>query len=134
VWTGIEYQVATHLIYEGMVEEGLTLVKAVRDRYDGFARNPWNEVECGHHYARSLASWGLLIALGGFKFDMVRGEISFQPVVNRDEFSTFWSTGRAWGTYSQRKTADGDYEIGVKVLYGDAEGLKIKACGKEIDL
>jgi uncharacterized protein (DUF608 family) len=134
VWTGIEYQVATHLIYEGMVEEGLTVVKAVRDRYDGIARNPWNEVECGHHYARSLASWGLLIALGGFKFDMVQGEISFEPVMNRDEFSTFWSTGRAWGTYSQRKTATGDYEIGVKVLYGDANGLKVKACGKVIDL
>jgi hypothetical protein len=76
----------------------------------------------------------LLIALGGFKFDMVRGEISFQPVVNRDEFSTFWSTGKAWGTYSQTKTADGDYEIGVKVLYGDAKGIKVRGCGKVVEL
>lgn len=58
VWSGIEYQVATNLIYEGLVEEGLTLVRAVRGRHDGFARNPWNETECGNHYARSMASWG----------------------------------------------------------------------------
>ena len=63
VWTGIEYQVASHLIYEGLLEEGLSVVKAVRDRYDGFRRNPWNEVECGHHYARAMSSWGVLLAL-----------------------------------------------------------------------
>jgi len=39
VWTGIEYQVAAHLIYEGFVEEGLTIVRAVRKRYDGYRRN-----------------------------------------------------------------------------------------------
>ena len=65
VWTGIEYQVAAHLIYEGLVEEGLAIVKAVRDRYDGERRNPWNEVECGNHYARALSSWSLLTALSG---------------------------------------------------------------------
>jgi uncharacterized protein (DUF608 family) len=63
VWTGIEYQVAAHLIYEGSVEEGFRIVRAVRNRYDGERRNPWNEVECGNHYARALASWSLLLAL-----------------------------------------------------------------------
>jgi len=58
VWTGIEYQVASHLMYEGLLREGLTLVKAVRERYDGRNRNPWDEVECGHHYARAMSSWG----------------------------------------------------------------------------
>src|SRR4029453_7150349 len=57
VWTGIEYQVAAHLIYEGLIVEGLAITKAVRDRYDGQRRNPWNEVECGNHYARALSSW-----------------------------------------------------------------------------
>jgi uncharacterized protein (DUF608 family) len=65
VWTGIEYQVASHLIYEGLLEEGLSIVKAVRDRYDGLRRNPWDEVECGHHYARAMSSWGVLLALSG---------------------------------------------------------------------
>ena len=56
MWTGIEYQVASHLIEEGLVDEGLTIVKGARDRYDGHVRNPWNEYECGNYYARALAS------------------------------------------------------------------------------
>ncbi|MFQ5791573.1 MAG: GH116 family glycosyl-hydrolase [Acidobacteriota bacterium] len=67
VWTGIEYQVAAHLIYEGFVDEGVNIVRAVRNRYDGERRNPWNEVECGNHYARALASWSVLLALSGFQ-------------------------------------------------------------------
>jgi non-lysosomal glucosylceramidase len=127
--------VATHLIYEGFIEEGLTIVKAVRDRHDGYRRNPWNEVECGHHYARSMSSWGLLIALSGFEFDMSRGEIKFAPVVNQEDYTGFWSTGRAWGTYSQKLNAqNGEYDINVLVLYGDALGLKVHGCGKVLTL
>jgi uncharacterized protein (DUF608 family) len=62
VWTGIEYQVASHLIFEGFVEEGLAIVKGIRKRHDGSRRNPYNEFECGSHYARAMASWGLLLA------------------------------------------------------------------------
>ena len=57
VWTGIEYQVASHLMLEGMVEEGLDIVRTCRDRYDGRFRNPFNEYECGHWYARAMASY-----------------------------------------------------------------------------
>lgn len=132
VWTGVEYQVAAHLIFEGYIEEGLTIAKAVRDRHDGQRRNPWNEVECGHHYARSMSSWGLLIALSGFKFDMVRKEIAFAPVIEQESFTTFWSTGLAWGTYSQNKNREtGDFEVDIQVLQGDATGIKVFACGKE---
>ncbi|MDU0203261.1 GH116 family glycosyl-hydrolase [Paenibacillus sp. MAH-36] len=131
VWTGIEYQVATHLIYEGFLEEGLKLVKTVRNRHDGIRRNPWNEVECGHHYVRSMASWGLLIALSGFKYDMVQGTMAFAPVIDADRFTSFWSTGKAWGTYSQRMNQAGDYEAEIKVLYGDMTGVRVIACGKD---
>lgn len=131
VWTGIEYHVATHLIYEGFIEEGLTIVKAVRDRHDGIRRNPWNEVECGHHYARSMSSWGVLIALSGFEFDMTRNEIKFNPRINQDDFTTFWSTGKAWGTYTQKKNINGEWDTAVKVLYGDAAGITVHACGKK---
>ncbi|MGE5529151.1 MAG: hypothetical protein ACM3X6_08415, partial [Patescibacteria group bacterium] len=86
-------------IYEGFVAEGLTIVKAVRDRHDGYRRNPWDEVECGHHYARSMASWALLTALSGFRYDMTAGEVSFAPAVNADDFACLWSTGRAWGIF-----------------------------------
>ena len=124
VWTGIEYQVAAHLIYEGFIDEGLTLVKAVRERHDGYRRNPWNEVECGHHYARAMASWAVLIALSGFKYDMVKGTMSFDPVINQDDFSTFWSTGKAWGVYTQRKNPEtGKREWNIKSLYGSLKGV-----------
>ena len=74
VWTGIEYQVAAHMIYEGLVEEGFAIVKGARDRYDGIPRppiqrNPWNEIECGGHYARAMSSWSLLLALSGWEYD-----------------------------------------------------------------
>ncbi|MBN1852308.1 MAG: hypothetical protein JW829_06275, partial [Pirellulales bacterium] len=65
VWTGIEYQVASHLMMEGMVEQGLEIVRACRDRYDGRVRNPFNEYECGHWYARAMSSYGLIQGLTG---------------------------------------------------------------------
>jgi non-lysosomal glucosylceramidase len=102
VWTGIEYQVATTLVYNGWVKEGLEVVKAVRDRYAGFNRNPWDEEECGHHYARAMASWALLPALSGFEYDGVSHRISFKPVLSKNDFSTFWSCGSGWGEYSQK--------------------------------
>lgn len=96
VWTGIEYQVAAHLIYEGFVEEGLTVVRAVRSRHDGRARNPWNEVECGNHYARSLASWAPLLAYSGAQWDAQERSLAFTPAVPGDLVS-FFSTGDGWG-------------------------------------
>ena len=127
VWTGIEYQVASHLIYEGFVEEGLTIAKATRERHDGYRRNPWNEVECGHHYARSMASWGLLLALSGFQYDMDEGKMGFSPRIAEDDFKTFWSTGQAWGTYVQRKDPEtGELKRDVQVLYGESEGVELE--------
>ncbi len=126
VWTGIEYQVAAHLIYEGFVDEGLTIVKAVRERHDGHRRNPWNEVECGNHYVRSMASWAVIIALSGFKYDMVNSRMSFKPAINENNFSTFWSTGKAWGTYVQELNSEtGKMECKVNVLYGNLDGIQL---------
>ncbi len=126
VWTGIEYHVAAHLIYEGFVDEGLTIVRAVRERHDGYRRNPWNEVECGHHYARSMASWALLTALSGFKYDMVEGTMSFKPAINSDDFKTFWSTGKGWGIYTQKKDPEtGEIVWDIEVLYGSLEGVSV---------
>lgn len=103
VWTGIEYQVAAHLVYEGLVDEGLELVRAVRDRHDGLRRNPWNEVECGNHYARSLASWGVLLALTGVRADAVERTLSLRPrdAAFRDgRLRTIVTTGSGWGEAS----------------------------------
>lgn len=110
VWTGIEYQVAAHLMYEGWHDEGLEIVEALRARHDGIRRNPWNEVECGNHYARSMASWALLLALSGIRVDEQNGAVNFAPaaaLLSKDEpFKVFWSDGRSWGLYSQTWDAE----------------------------
>lgn len=123
VWAGVEYQVAAHMIYEGMVKEGLTLVKALRLRYDGYKRSPWNEVECGFHYARSMASWAVLTALCGFQADMVKGVMEFDPKINRENFSCFFSTGKAWGIYRQHIDDDGKVACSVETLYGSQDAI-----------
>lgn len=125
VWTGIEYHVAAHLIYEGWVQEGLTLVEAVRARHDGFRRNPWDEVECGHHYARSMSSYTVLLALSGMHANAEEGTLTFAPVLSAstesNRFSTFWSNGKAWGTYTCEFDADKNiHREYVNVLGGDA--------------
>lgn len=120
VWCGIEYQVASHLIYEGYIEEGLAIVKGVRDRHDGHRRNPWNEFECGSHYARSLASWSVLTALSGFHFDMPRRQLGFAPRIFRDSFQTFWSVDSGWGVYDQKRN-HGQVEVNLSVRYGSLE-------------
>jgi non-lysosomal glucosylceramidase len=126
VWTGIEYQVAAHLVFEGLVEEGLSIVKAVRDRHDGVRRNPYSEVECGHHYARSMSSWAVLVALGGFRCDMVEGTMDLAPAVHEDDFSTFFSTGKAWGIYRQNKDRKtGKTRSSVEVLHGSLDGVSV---------
>jgi len=114
VWTGIEYQVAAHLIYEGWVDEGLKIVEAVRQRYAGHNRNPWDEIECGHHYARGMASWGVLLALSGFSYSVPAGKLGFAPRINRDRFQTFWSTATAWGRYTQILSGEStEFEVQV---------------------
>ena len=125
VWTGIEYQVAAHLIWESLLDEGLAVVKAVRDRHDGVRRSPWDEFECGHHYARSMASWGLIPALSGYHCDMTEKRISFSPRINEDDFKTFWSTGTAWGTYTQHRDPKGRLTHSVQVLHGALKGVKV---------
>ena len=97
VWTGIEYQVASHLIAEGFVKEGLTIVKALRSRYDGRVRNPWNEYECGNYYARAMASYALLGALAGFRYSAVQRTLWFGPRLSVLPFKTFFSTAFGFG-------------------------------------
>jgi len=98
VWTGIEYQVASHLIAEGLVKEGLTIVKALRSRYDGRARNPWNEYECGNYYARAMASFALVGALSGFRYSAAQKTLWFGPKLAARPFKTFFSTASGFGT------------------------------------
>ncbi len=102
VWTGIEYQVASHLMLMGLVEEGLDIVRAARDRYDGRVRNPFNEYECGHWYARAMSSYGLLQGLSGAWYDAVDKVLYLQPSLKGD-FRSFLSTATGYGTVGVKR-------------------------------
>ena len=97
VWTGIEYQVASHLMMMGCVDEGLTIVRTCRDRYDGRVRNPFNEYECGHWYARAMSSYALLQALSGARYDALEKVLYMKPNIKGD-FRSFLSTASGYGT------------------------------------
>jgi non-lysosomal glucosylceramidase len=100
VMTGFEYTAAVGMIYEHAVEPGLLCIEAIRERYDGKRRSPFNEAECGHHYARAMASWATLLALTRFQYDAANGRITFAPATKPSQF--FWSNGSAWGTFRQQ--------------------------------
>lgn len=102
VWTGIEYHVAAHLISMGHVAEGLEVVRVCRDRYDGRVRNPFDEYECGHWYARAMSSYGLLQALSGARYDAVEKVLHLQPAVQGD-FRCFLSTATGYGTVGVKR-------------------------------
>lgn len=95
VWTGIEYQVASHLMLNGEVEKGLDIVRTCRNRYDGRVRNPFNEYECGHWYARALASYGLLQGLTGVRYDAVEKTLYIDSQIG--DFTGFLSTETGFG-------------------------------------
>ena len=94
--TGFEYALAGLMIAEGYAAEGETMVKAIRDRYDGEKRNPWNEIECGSNYARSMASYALMPIYSGFTFDMTQKHIGFAPITECGKY--LFSIGESWGT------------------------------------
>lgn len=102
VWTGIEYQVASHLMRMGLVHEGLEVVRACRDRYDGEVRNPFNEYECGHWYARAMSSYALLFGLSGARYDAVEKTLYLEPRIKGD-FRSFLSAATGYGVAGVRK-------------------------------
>ena len=88
------------MISRGLVDEGLRVVESARLRHDGERRNPWNEPECGHHYARALSGWGPLLALSGFLYNKPAGRLDAKPRINAEAFTSFWSAGAGWGVFS----------------------------------
>lgn len=99
---GFEHQVAGHMITEGMVTEGLAIVRAVHDRYHASRRNPWNEIECGDHYSRSMASYGVFLTACGFEQHGPKGHIGFAPKLSPENFKAAFTSPEGWGTYAQQ--------------------------------
>ena len=98
VWTGVEYQVAAQAIAAGLDDEGLRVVRAIRDRYDGTRRNPYNEIECGDHYSRAMAGWSVLEALSGVRYDAPRRQLAVGRRGGEATWRLPFATGSAWGT------------------------------------
>lgn len=112
VWTGIEYQVASHLMMMGEVEKGLGIVRAARMRYDGRLRNPFNEYECGHWYARAMSSYGMLQGLTGVRYDGLTQKMFIDSQIG--DFTSFISTATGFGNVIFEKG-----KATLDVVYGD---------------
>ena len=112
VWTGIEYQVASHLMMMGEVEKGLGIVRAARTRYDGRLRNPFNEYECGHWYARAMSSYGMLQGLTGVRYDALTQKMFIDSKIG--DFTSFISTATGFGNVIFEKG-----KATLDVVYGD---------------
>jgi len=124
VWTGIEHQVASHLMLMGNVKEGIDIVRASRDRYDGRIRNPFNEYECGHWYARALSSYGYLHALTGVRYDAVDKTLFIDSRIG--DFTLFLSTETGFGNVSLKAG-----KAALTVVYGTIEVNKTMVSGKQ---
>ncbi len=124
--TGFEYSFAGLLCSRGKIDDGLKVVKAVRDRFDGEKRNPWNEFECGSNYARSMASYALIPILSGFEFDMPHHHIGFNPYKAND-FKCIWSLADAWGNFEVNNNT-----VKINVCEGEInlKSLSLKFCSK----
>jgi len=127
-WTGPEHSTAALMVYAGMVPEAVEYVENVRSRYDGIKRNPWDEAECGHHYARAMSSWTNVVALSGFEYDASTAAMIVAPRISDVEFRCFWSTGTGWGVFQCSSTAK-HHRLVIKVLSGGLPCKSIEMVG-----
>jgi uncharacterized protein (DUF608 family) len=112
-WTGIEYMVGAQMMYRDMAAEGIQLFQDARMRHDGERRNPWNEPECGHHYARAMSAWSGMAALSGLLYRGADGAVVLTPRWGAGSGRCFWATGTGWGTYARSGA-----QTTIEVLHG----------------
>ena len=124
--TGFEYTAAVGMLYEGQTTEGLRIIKNIRARFDGEKRNPFDEPECGHHYARAMASWSAVPALTGFHYSGTAMTMDFHAKPG----TWFWSNGYAWGTMKIVKTSTG-VTATLKVIYGKLNLVSLRLEGMQ---
>jgi non-lysosomal glucosylceramidase len=126
-WTGLEYMAGAQMMYAGMVREGVQVFQDARMRHDGERRNPWDEPECGHHYARAMSAWSGVVALGGFRYDGAEQSLAVRPLLGA-QAKCFWSTGSGWGTYTWSR-AQGRTLLAIEVLHGKLECRSCEVAG-----
>jgi uncharacterized protein (DUF608 family) len=123
--TGFTYQAAAHMISEGLVDEGMTMIKAIHNRYAPNKRNPYNEIEYGNHYTRAMSSYGAFISASGFTLNEPNGSIGFAPKINPIDFKSAFITGNSWGTFIQN-VKNGTQKVSLELAYGSLKLSEIK--------
>jgi iron only hydrogenase large subunit-like protein len=108
----------------GEIEKGLDIVRTCRDRYDGRIRNPFDEYECGHWYARAMSSYGLLQGLTGVRYDAVDKTLYVDSKIG--DFKTFLSTETGFGNVELKGG-----KVSVNMVYGTLNVRKVMVSGKE---
>ncbi len=95
---GYEYAFGGALLSVSDVGKGARVFAAIRGRYRGWNRNPWNEIECGSNYARAMASYAAIPLLQGFTYDMRHGHIGVDPKIAKGgHYRSLWAVAGAWG-------------------------------------
>jgi len=120
VWTGFEYQVASHMLANGILKQALEIVKTARKRYDGTKRNPFDEYECGHWYGRALSSFALIQGLTGIRYDSIEKTLYMKKWTKKN-FNIFFSTEGGWGIAGIKKG-----KPFAQILYGNIDIREIK--------
>ncbi|MCG8554901.1 MAG: hypothetical protein MJD61_06380 [Proteobacteria bacterium] len=123
-WTGQEYQVASHMLWEGMVDDGLAITRMIHDRHHPLRRNPYNEVECSSHYVRAMASHGVYLAACGFEYHGPRGYLGFHPKLSPEAFRAAFVGAEGWGTFSQQRVGRVQSEQ-IDIKYGQLRLAKL---------
>ena len=131
--SGFEYQAASHMMWEGddLVEKSLILTRSIHDRYHPSRRNPYNEIECGDHYARAMASYGVYLAACGFEYHGPKGFLAFDPRWQQENFKAAFITAQGWGSFYQQIDKD-KFEAGLDLKYGQLwlQNMALKVPGK----
>ncbi|MBN2137202.1 MAG: hypothetical protein JW720_05305 [Sedimentisphaerales bacterium] len=128
IWTGIEYQAAGHMVAEGMVEEAVAICDGIQDRYHPAKHNPFNEVECGDHYARAFASWGVYANLAGYEYHGPKGHLGFAPKITPEDFRAAFTAAEGWGTFAQTRKSKTQHEL-IDLRWGS---LTLKSLAFEV--
>ena len=142
VMSGFEYSMATTLIQYGLVNEGISVIQAIANRYDGRLRStgevhmannstvfgcgsPFGEDECGNFYGRALSSWSALLALQGFMYDGPQQVITFKPLWQPENHKSFFTASEGWGLFTQTQSKSGQTDV-IAVKYGNVTVRQIQ--------